>query len=79
MKPRSRVLDPRDKAVLLAIRAYVSLNGFSPSVREICEAVGISSTSAMAWRLDKLERLGKIRRTYGTARSIVVLEDKSSC
>jgi len=75
MKPRSRVLSPRDKAVLLAIRAYVSLNGYSPSLREIGEAVGIRSTSAMAWRLEKLERLGKIKRTAGTARSIVVLEE----
>jgi SOS-response transcriptional repressor LexA len=60
-------------AVLAFIVAYKSAHdGNSPSVREIGEAVGISSSSVVTHILGNLERAGAITRTGEAARAIVV-------
>lgn len=52
--------------------------GITPSVREICEATGLSSTSTVHSHLKSLEELGYIKRTTGLNRSIrIVGEEKS--
>ena len=49
-----------------------SHDGNSPSTREMCDGMGIGSTSAASYLLDKLEIAGYIKREQGTARNIVV-------
>lgn len=47
--------------------------GWTPSMREICEAVGLRSSAAVQKQLNALERKGYIHRLSGQARSIQVV------
>jgi repressor LexA len=47
--------------------------GYPPSVREIAEAVGLSSSATVHSHLKKLEELGYIRRGKGSSRTIEIL------
>ncbi len=54
-------------------------DGITPSVREICLATGLNSTSTVHSHLKSLEELGYITRTTGLNRSIrIVGEEKAS-
>jgi len=57
------------------IRRYIHDNGYAPSVREICEAVGVPSTSTVHARLRQLEEAGALRRDPAKPRAMVVLND----
>ncbi len=69
----SGTLPPRQRAVLEVIRAWVERVGYPPSVREIGEAVGLTSTSSVAYQLKALERKGYLRRDHNRPRAIGVL------
>jgi repressor LexA len=49
--------------------------GYPPSVREICEAVGLKSTSTVHGHLERLEKKGFIRRDPTKPRAIEIMED----
>lgn len=49
---------------------YITKNGFSPSMREICDGTDIKSTSSVYDYLCLLEMNGKIEVRYNTARAI---------
>ena len=70
-------LDLTDKQV--AIFEYIKeqqlLKGYPPSVREICSAVGLKSTSTVHAHLNKLEKLGYIRRDPTKPRAIEILSN----
>ncbi|MCC3868548.1 transcriptional repressor LexA [Terrisporobacter mayombei] len=51
--------------------------GYPPSVREICSAVGLKSTSTVHSHLNKLEKLGYIRRDPTKPRAIEILNGNS--
>jgi repressor LexA len=55
-------LTQRQTRVLEVIRTSVESRGYPPSMREIGEAVGLSSTSSVAHQLMALERKGYLRR-----------------
>ena len=55
-------LDKRARAVYEAVRAAIATHGYPPSLREIGEQVGLTSPSSVKHQLDKLERLGLVRR-----------------
>lgn len=55
------------------IKQQVSLKGYPPSVREICEAVNLSSTSTVHGHLSRLEKKGLIRRDPTKPRAIEIL------
>lgn len=55
-------LTQRQQKVLEVIRDSVQQRGYPPSMREIGEAVGLSSTSSVAHQLMALERKGYLRR-----------------
>ena len=44
------------------IKSYQETHGYPPSVREICSAVGLRSTSTVHGHLERLEKKGLIRR-----------------
>ena len=52
--------------------------GYPPSVREICTAVGLKSTSTVHSHLNKLEKLGYIRRDPTKPRAIEILNTGST-
>jgi repressor LexA len=65
-------LTPRQHKVLEVIRDAVDRRGYPPSMREIGEAVGLTSPSSVAHQLATLERKGFIRRDPNRPRAIEV-------
>lgn len=57
------------------IKSEIRANGFPPSVREICKAVCINSTSTVHAQLEILEKKGYIKRSPSKNRSIEILEE----
>ena len=56
------------------IVAYVKREGYPPSVREICQGVGIKSTSTVHAHLRRLQDEGKIEYIPGKRRAIMIKE-----
>jgi len=63
----------RQRKVLEVIRAAVERRGYPPSVREIGEAVGLTSSSSVSHQLATLERKGFLRRDPNRPRAIEVM------
>ncbi|WP_307868684.1 transcriptional repressor LexA [Umezawaea beigongshangensis] len=63
----------RQRKVLDVIRDWLDRFGYPPSVREIGEAVGLTSTSSVAHQLRALERKGYLRRDPNRPRAVGVL------
>ena len=63
--------------LLSYIIEYKNQNGFNPSIREMCEALSLSSTSTIFYYLNILEKNGKIRKTGLKSRAIEVIEDEN--
>ena len=66
-------LSERQLKVLEAIREWMRDHGYPPSVREIGDAVGLTSTSSVAYQLRVLERKGYLRRDPHRPRTVGVL------
>ncbi|HEX3044657.1 MAG TPA: transcriptional repressor LexA [Bacillota bacterium] len=66
-------LTERQKEIMEYILTEVQKKGYPPSVREIGEAVGLSSSSSVHAQLEKLEQLGYLRRDPTKPRAIEVL------
>jgi len=52
-------------------------SGYSPSIRQIGEAIGVKSTSLVDYYLKQLEEMGKIERDAHVSRSIRLMDDVS--
>ena len=59
------------------IKSYVADKGYPPSVREICAAVGLRSTSTVHRHLENLEKSGLIKRDSTKPRTIEIIENSS--
>jgi repressor LexA len=70
--PDADGLTPRQRKVLDVIKSAVERRGYPPSMREIGEAVGLTSPSSVAHQLGTLERKGFIRRDPNRPRAIEV-------
>ncbi|MGQ9475977.1 MAG: transcriptional repressor LexA [Actinomycetota bacterium] len=66
-------LTPRQEEALEFVLSTLERRGYPPSVRELCEALGLSSTRGALRHLEALERKGFISRSPG-ARAIQVRE-----
>ena len=66
-------LTVRQRKVLDVIRDAVAARGYPPSVREIGEAVGLTSPSSVAHQLRSLEQKGFLRRDPNRPRAIEVV------
>jgi repressor LexA len=60
--PTERELTPRRRKIVEVIDDSVRRNGYPPSMREIGEAVGLASTSSVAYQLSVLEKAGYLSR-----------------
>lgn len=67
-------LSNKQVAILEFIKEQIALKGYPPSVREMCIAVGLKSTSTVHSHINKLEKLGYIRRDPTKPRAIEVLD-----
>lgn len=69
---RNDALTPRQERVLQVIRDSVEGRGYPPSMREIGEAVGLTSTSSVSHQLVMLQRKGYLRRDPNRPRAVEV-------
>ena len=67
-------LTARQRAILEMIRTTVDERGYPPSVREIGQGVGLTSSSSVAHQLATLERMGFLRRDPNRPRALVVAD-----
>jgi repressor LexA len=65
-------LPPRQQRILVTIRDWVVRYGYSPSSREIGDAVGLRSSSSVSKHLTSLEEKGFLRRSSTMSRPIDV-------
>ncbi len=70
-------ISKKQMEILDYIKEKVRDKGYPPSVREICEAVSLKSTSTVHGHLTKLEDLGFIRRDLTKPRAIEILGDNN--
>src|SRR6266487_3161392 len=66
------VLTWRQRKVLQVIRESVQRRGYPPSMREIGEAVGLTSTSSVSYQLSTLQNKGYLRRDPNRPRAVEV-------
>lgn len=72
----SATISKKQKQILDFLKEEVSKKGYPPSVREICLAVGLKSTSTVHMHLTKLEELGYIRRDPTKPRAIEIFDNE---
>ena len=67
----------RERSILDYIRKKTWEDGFPPTVREICTAVGLRSTSTVHGYLSRLSDLGMIKKDPSSSRAIEVINDQA--
>lgn len=67
-------ISSRQLKILNFIKNQLQSKGYPPSVREICQAVGLKSTSTVHGHLKKLEENGYIRRDHTKPRAIEIID-----
>lgn len=70
-------LSDRQQRILEFIKMFSERSGYPPTIREIGEAVGISSTSVVNYNLNVLQREGLIFRDKTVSRGIRLAESES--
>lgn len=69
------MLTEKQENILNLIKKFIKTNGYSPSIREICEISGLKSTSSVHLHLNKLRDEGFISYVKDKKRSIVINND----
>ena len=70
-----RITD-KQREILEYIKKEILNRGYPPTVRDICEAVNLKSTSSVHSHLETLEKNGYIRRDPTKPRAIEILDDQ---
>lgn len=68
-------ISPKQAEILEYIKNEIINRGFPPTVRDICDAVNLKSTSSVHSHLETLERNGYIRRDPTKPRAIEIVDD----
>jgi repressor LexA len=71
-------LGERHQKILQFLTKFQDENGYSPSIREIGESIGVKSTSLVDYYLKQLEDMGHIDRNSHISRSIRILTQVES-
>jgi len=69
----TKALSSRQKRIISFIHEFLRDRGYPPSIRDIADRCEISSTSVVAYNLDRLEEAGHIRRHSDISRGIELL------
>ncbi|HHZ01853.1 MAG TPA: transcriptional repressor LexA [Tissierellia bacterium] len=72
-------LSDKQVKILQYIKDEITLKGYPPSIREICKAVGLSSTSSVHAHLNTLEEKGYIRRGENKRRALELIDVDDPC
>src|SRR5215211_3678479 len=70
--PDATGLTPRQQRVLATIKEAIEKRGYPPSMREIGQAVGLTSSSSVAHQLRVLEEKGFLKRDPNRPRALEV-------
>ncbi|WP_027437486.1 transcriptional repressor LexA [Lachnospira multipara] len=65
----------KQQEILEYIKSQILNKGYPPSVRDICAAVNLKSTSSVHAHLETLEKNGYIRRDPSKSRTIEIIDD----
>jgi repressor LexA len=68
-------LTPKQREVLEQLLAFLTENNFPPSIQQLCQLCGVSSTSTVHFHLSALKKKGLIDWNPTTKRAISVRED----
>lgn len=74
-KAQAVKLSERQRHIMDFIRQSLSERGYPPTMREIGEAVGLSSPSSVKYQLQVLEEKGLLRRDPISTRAIEIVDD----
>ncbi|MDR2492371.1 MAG: transcriptional repressor LexA [Coriobacteriales bacterium] len=72
--PSREALTKRQQEILDFLKHFSAENGYPPSVREIGDAIGLSSSSTVHSHLQALESKGCIKRDASAARALAILD-----
>ena len=68
-------ITPKQREILEYIKHEILNRGYPPTVRELCDAVHLKSTSSIHSHLESLEKNGYIRRDPSKPRAIEIVDD----
>jgi len=71
----NKALSAKQQQILDYIKEEILKKGYPPTVRDICEAVNLKSTSSVFSHLETLEKRGYIRRDPAKPRTIEIIDD----
>ena len=74
MPRKKEELNKREKTILKFIEKQIMTDGYPPSVREIGQAVGLSSTATVHGYLERLEKKGYIKKKDKKGRTLRLLK-----
>ena len=66
----------KQKQILDYISQYIQINGYSPTLQEIADAMHLSSLATVHEHLQSLEKKGVIRKFEGSVRGIEVVDER---
>lgn len=66
----------RQRELLDFLKQYITKNGYSPTLQEIADAMGLSSLATVHEHLQTLSKKGLVRRFEGAVRGIEILDEK---
>ncbi len=72
-------LSDKQIKILQYIKDELTLRGYPPSIREICKAVGLSSTSSVHAHMNTLEEKGYIRKGSNKRRALELIDADDIC
>lgn len=68
------VIYKRQKQILDFLQQYIDANGYAPTLKQIAQALGVSSLATVHEHLQALEKKGLIRKKNGAIRGIALTE-----
>jgi len=71
-------INEKQQKILDFLNEQIEKNGYPPSVREICNAVGFKSTSTVHSYLEKLRKQGLIQKDPSKPRALKVINNKKN-
>ncbi|OGC46699.1 repressor LexA [candidate division WWE3 bacterium RIFCSPHIGHO2_01_FULL_35_17] len=71
-------LYPRQREIFEYIKQHIQKVGSSPTLKQIAEAMGLSSLATVSEHLDALEKKGLLERIFGEAKGIRILQNTNA-
>ena len=76
--PMMPIMYKKQRAVLEYISQYMQQHGYAPTIVEMCDALGVSSPATIHEHLQKLEKIGMLKRDWRKMRGIEVINQKAA-